>query len=428
MNLGILQKNTDTSTNEVLHFSQNTVKSDFVIASVHSTEEDNNLIKFEAERLRIPNLVIHEWNVGNVETVSVASPKYLRLDSGGYAYTLTNDDFDSSSNTFTITDNQFLRDTSFENYKCGFDIIIYDYSKYDENETFDYNTIIKKYIFKSSDDKVLSLNTDIFGKTTAYDIVFWVTDANDIQRYGRHTLAKHDSQYSEFKISILPLNGVTSMSLYGASSSFPDDIDYDYEENAVQYTKFSSSGLSADENKNAFIDIYVAEGAENVKLYMNSTELNFSSSATVSNGWCKVTSKQKVSDTHYHISLEISNNLPVIGDSTSITTAKEFNRYSGDNTTYKACAVFETLLSGKSISTEARSVTFAADYDLGDKHISDSENLTQPGYIDNRRVPKAELQIRSDLNRIELSNQLKNGVMSNQFQFFIDVNISDFKQ
>lgn len=170
---------------------------------------------------------------------------------------------------------------------------------------------------------------------------------------------------------------------------------------------------------------------------MNSDELNFSSKATVSNNWCKA-QPDFTEGNYYKVSLDIASNIPTVngviptmnvgGKTVTITTAKDFNHWSGAKSPYESCEVFNALLSGKTISSETRTVTFTAEFDLGEKHISESTNVTQPGYIDNRRMPKANLVMRKDLNRIELANQLKNGVMSNQFQFFIDVDITDFEQ
>ena len=431
-NLGNLQNKpsdgTTEITNEMMHFvyknSLGKVTGELKIESQHSKEEDNNAVIFNTGKddsgngrsLRIPKLIINEWNVGNLETVNVASPSYLRLDTAGYVYSMTDDDFETKTGTFSLSDSKFLRDLNYSDYRCGFDVVIFDYEKYKETGSYSYDAVIKKYTFSSSDAKKLKLDTSIFGKNTAYDISFWITDPNRICRYSRHTLAAYNEEFSEFDISVLPIVN------YGSN-----ELDYDESSQEIHYTQFKSSGISADKNDSAFIDIYIPEGASNVNIYMNAKKLNFENSVTVSNGWCKADPEEEHSDTHYHIDLSIDSNIPVIGDSTA-TTAKDFNAYSGPKTELEGCEIFNTLLAGKTIKTEARTVSFTADYDLDELHINESVNLTQPGYIDNRRVPKVNLELRNDLNRIELSNQLKNGVMSNQFQFFIDVNISDFSE
>ena len=431
-NLGNLQnkpiEGQSEITNEMIHFvyknSLGNITGEFKIESQHSREEDHNAVVFNMGKdesgndklLRIPNLIIDEWNVGNIETVNVALPSYLRLDTAGYAYSLSDYDFDSSKNTFTLSENKFLRDLSYSDYRCGFDVVVYDFTKYENDRTYGYDAIVNKYVFKSTDDKSLSISTDSFGKNTAYDIVFWITDANGIERYSRHTLASYNEEFSRFYISVMPI--------VNYSESEPD---YNDDSQEIQYTQFKSSGLSADMNADAFIDVYVPDEARNVKLYMNDKELNFISPALISNGWCTASPVVPDVQTHYHIDLNVESNIPVVGDSQA-KTAKEFNRYSGAKTELEGCEVFNTFLSGKSIKTESRMVSFTADYDLGEQHINESVNVIQPGYIDNRRVPKVNLELRNDLNRIELSNRLENGVMCNQFQFFIDVNISDFSE
>ena len=431
MNLGNLQNKLidgdNNMNNEMLHLVYKNyygnIASEFKIESQHSKEDSSNIVIFDAGkdsagnmgRLRMPNLIVRDWNVGNIETVNVVSPVYIRTDNTGYVYSLSKNDFNSNTNTFVLSDDKFLNDLSYSDYKCGFDVTIFDQTKYKDTKSYGYDAVIKKYVFTADDSKTISLDTNTFGTSTAYDIVFWITDANSISRYSRHTLAAYNSEYSRFDISILPISGYSS-----------DEPDYDNSTSKIQYTQFKSSGISSDESKDAFIDIYVPENARNVKLYMNANELDFDYHTTVSNGWCTALPKLK-DGTHYRIDLNINSNIPVIGNYTA-TTAKDFNKYSGPRTDLDGCEIFSTLLSGKTIKTDSRSVSFTADYDLGELHINEFTDVVQPGYIDKRRVPKVNLELRNDLNKIELANQLKNGVMCNQFQFFIDVNITDFSE
>ena len=417
---------TDSSVqNDMLRFVwQDTAtagESDLVITARHSDEPDHNVVRFEAGRLCIPKAVVRQWNVGNVESLAVAAPAYVRLDSAGYAYTLTKDDFDTGTNMFVLTPEKYLRDTSWEDYRCGLDVVQYDRraGHYDETEgSFGYDAIIKKYVFGAGDDKRLTLDTARFGKTTAYDIVFWIADANGIRRYGRHTRAEYDAQESVFAVRVMPLAGDGT-----------DTIDYDYDEQAVRYVDFRTSGISVDRSSNAFIHIRVPEGAENVTIYMNSDQVKPNPEMIVSNGWCKARYAGMDGDRWYKISLDIASNIPTVnGRTVPVTTAKDFNRWSGSKSSATGCEVFDSLLNGDAITSVARKVTFSVEFDLGDRHISESTDVVQSGYADNRRIPQVSLTMRKDPDRIEQANRLRNGVTANQFQFFIDIDISDFDQ
>ena len=90
--------------------------------------------------------------------------------------------------------------------------------------------------------------------------------------------------------------------------------------------------------------------------------------------------------------------------------------------------MFNNLLEGISNNTTDRSVTITVLYTYDNKERKSFYRLTQPGYTEKRRIPKVELNLRKDLDFLENCNKVQNGVLCNQFQFFVDIDISDFSR
>ena len=52
--------------------------------------------------------------------------------------------------------------------------------------------------------------------------------------------------------------------------------------------------------------------------------------------------------------------------------------------------------------------------------------LKQPGFSDPRTIPNVNLNIHTDINELESFNTIESGILCNQFQTFMDINITDF--
>ena len=54
--------------------------------------------------------------------------------------------------------------------------------------------------------------------------------------------------------------------------------------------------------------------------------------------------------------------------------------------------------------------------------------MTQPGYTDPRKIPEVKITLPNDIRSLEDANRSSLGVQANMFQFFVDVEISDFNK
>lgn len=373
--------------------------------------------------LKISNMMIRKNNIGNVEAASVVMSDKIILDSYGYCHTLMEDNYNYSKNAFIVNSTDIINDENYTDYTYGATVISYDNLEIDDNVYKDKeNSTITHYILDSENNSITL--SEIYNENTTHNIVLWVSDSCGIKHYSKHTIAKYDTEIMNYNISVLE----------------DSEIEVDDSQNS-DYTIFMCSGLSSDESDNE-LNIFV-KGTPNITVFANTHEL--SSSYNYSNSWCKLSDFKKVSyndrtDEYKHsaynkddgydmytVKVHVNDNIPQIIDS-DVTKAKDYNRSAGTSNETDGCDLFNALMKGSTIKTNDRSVTITVKYMSGSKQIKDYYKLVQPGYIDNRKIPKVKLEIKNDLDTLERSNDINNGVLCNQFQFFVDIEISDFSR
>ena len=134
----------------------------------------------------------------------------------------------------------------------------------------------------------------------------------------------------------------------------------------------------------------------------------------------------------------MASNLPSIWG--NFDKAKDFNASPGSTSTIvDGCDLFNAIISGMNIKTEQRSVNISVNYDYAtingstgmviDKTThTDYTKVVQPGYTDPRRIPDVRISIPNDLRSLEDANKSSLGVMANEFQFFVDIDINGFNK
>ena len=360
---------------------------------------------------------IRENNIGNIEAVKCFKPNDFVFDYNGFCYTLEEGDFNYATGMFTIDSGQLVG-SSVKDYKCGILCITYD-----KNEKSNVFNKVRKYIFGPEDEKTFTITRD-FGDNTVHDILLWVEPENGLRHYSRHTIAEYDIEIDSWVISLL------------------DDLQETASEessSAIDPTIFEVSGISVDEMPDGNIDIYVPQDATQLSVYINSQKLT--ADEPYKNSWCTISvtdttgevitnpaDKEHYQMRRYRLIAAVKDNIPQLGDD-DITTAAEFIASPGtQNSPIDGCTLFNSLMKGTNVASKSRNVTVSAIYMNGTKEVHSYYKVVQPGYAETRKVPKVALNLRKDLNTLELSNQSENGVLCNQFQFFMDVIISDFER
>lgn len=408
-----------TSTEKVFKFMSSYKDNEVTVNKIVSSNNGSKI------PLKISNMMIRKNNIGNVEASSVVMSDKIILDSYGYCHTLTEDNYNYSKNAFIVNSTDIVNDEKYTDYTYGATVISYDNSEIDDNVYKNKeNSTITHYILDSENNSITL--SEIYNENTTHNIVLWVSDSCGIKHYSKHTIAKYDTEIMNYNISVLE----------------DSEIEIDDSQNS-DYTIFMCSGLSSDESDNE-LNIFV-KGTPNITVFANTRELSLSSSYNYSNSWCTLSDFKKVdyddrTDEYkhsannkddgydmYRVKVHVNDNIPQIIDA-DVATAKDYNRSAGTSNETDGCDLFNALMNGSTIKTNDRSVTITVKYMSGSKEIKDYYKLVQPGYIDNRKIPKVKLEIKNDLDTLERSNDINNGVLCNQFQFFVDIDISDFSR
>jgi hypothetical protein len=404
----ILGNMTDSSTNNLMTFKTSSDELDIYNNKDISNNIYNKIKTDNNIPVKISNLFIKNKNNGNIETEYSTIGKNLNLDSDGYSYTLSEDDFSVIDNTFTVKKENLLSDVTYENYESGATVISYDNNT--SNGIFDSSCIINKYIFDSSIYTIPL--TEKFGDSTVYDIINWTSSDNGIKHYSHITKAVYDKTTQSYSISTEG-DGISDTS-NGDNSSL---------------TKFECFGISSDKCVSV-LNINIPDNTgKNIAVYVNSTLITLQTQPTYRNSWCEcILTKDPDNSLHYILTVNMEDNIPQISSGIDISTAKEYYSTPGTDNEAYGCDLFNMLLNGKTAKTSSRSITVTVKYEYGNDTIKSYYKMTQPGFTDNRRLPQINLKMNKDIESLEKSNNIDNGILCNQFQFFVDIDITDFER
>lgn len=370
-------------------------------------------------------LYIKNDNMGNVESVDTLFSDNIIIGYDGFLPDITSSNYDASTQTITVSDERFVSNPDFDDYKCGFDVVCYDKTSGTDDTFSCCNTgqTIKKLVFRPIDVKSVSLPLK-YGDNTAYDIVFWLRESGQITRYSRHTRVVWNRDESQYSVNVWE----------------GTETQRETEEDARDKTIYEISSISADKNENGQFDIYVPKDSIDFKFYINSQEVSLTR-PEYNNNWFEI----RMGDNHisptetdkyenyvkYTVQFSVDENYPtVLSNSSGSKTAEEYIKNVGDlNSPVSGCDLFNKIIAGTVVASSARTVTASVTYKTQDgRERSSYYKITQPGYTDKRTIPQVTLKMHKDLDDIELSNKSENGVLSNQFQFFIDVDIDKFSR
>ena len=160
VNLITLNANRFTGTTKIDNqFNIKAVQSDSIQFIVNKVDDT------VVNKLYIDNLYLKKNNLGNIETQNVLFNPELCLDNDGHCYTLTDNDYNSSTQSFNSNINKFFNDNKvLDNYHYGY---IHTYWNYNDNTSSNniYNYYQPNYIRSNftEEKRVYHIVTDEYG-------------------------------------------------------------------------------------------------------------------------------------------------------------------------------------------------------------------------------------------------------------------------
>lgn len=185
---------------------------------------------------------------------------------------------------------------------------------------------------------------------------------------------------------------------------------------------FDLSDITANEIVNASLSIYPV----NSSIVIDDIIFN----RNLEKDWFRILYDSARSDASV-FNINLSSNLPAY-DGSSFNNINEFV-YSGSTGGYES-NLFKNLYDNPDFiipESKQRSILVTTKY-----HYIDNENekfyenfeVVQPGFKDTRSVPQIELNTHTKIEELSSYNSIKNGVLTNQFVTYVDINIKDFKK
>ncbi len=162
------------------------------------------------------------------------------------------------------------------------------------------------------------------------------------------------------------------------------------------------------------------------------------------NGWIKIKYDTSIIDSSA-FNIDLSSNLPdfieeTIGENdqlkrskSSSATLKDYIMKGWSDGSTGESNIFKLLNSSSYIVPESkqRSVLVTAKYhyiNVPNEYYYENFNIVQPGFKDSRGVPEIKLHAHTTMQDLQAYNSIENGVLSNQFVTYLDIDIKDFKK
>jgi len=259
------------------------------------------------------------------------------------------------------------------------------------NKLIDFN--FNSSIIYVNDPKEFKINlalNDIFAKQYRHhDILQWIQTPNGFKYYSKHTYAHYNYQYNTYDIvtdwdnTNITIPGFIDTSTIGSNSLF----DIIIKDNEMEATSLIINTSTNNDQ----------EYVKYVEIYLNSS---------------LILDKTNVLDTNGIITL--NDVIPVIVTENQLNNENILN---------------ELYLKTSKTESDKNNILITIKYAvIGEEectHITTYEyNLNH--YNEYRTLPIVNLHLYNNMESLEQLNKIENGVLCNQFQYFIDIKIDDF--
>ena len=384
--------------------------------------------------LKISNAYFRKNNIGNIETKLALEPSEIILDEDGHVHTPDESDINVTTGKVLLEPSDYISQ-SCKQWQMG--IIVQTYPSNGTNISYSPDSqsysssdgIFHRYEWNQDSDKIGFTLEKSFGDDTVHEIIAWVSVPGGYRKMSGTLKATFDKISGKYILSS------------GKTDSENEDVK---DLNVI----FDIASISSDKCEDIPVKITFpywtsVDDEQSYKIFINTTQItdDNTSSYIKINEWCEVIWKdiQKSEDKSSRtvtLLFKLKNNIPSLWG--NFDTAKEYNASPGSSSTIvDGCDLFNTIISGMKIQTEQRSVNISINYDYASINSStgrvinktthtDYTKVIQPGYNDHRRIPDVRISLPNDIRSLEDANKSSLGVMSNEFQFFVDIDINGF--
>lgn len=198
---------------------------------------------------------------------------------------------------------------------------------------------------------------------------------------------------------------------------------------------FDLSKISVEETPDASLFVYPTDSSIVIdEILFNHNNIN--NDNKWNNSWIDIWYDESITDSSA-FNIDLSSNLPVFIDDEDKIESSTLKKYImtgwSDGSKNDESLLFALLNSSTYIIPESkqRSVLVTAKYhyiNVPNEYYYENFNIVQPGFKDSRGVPEIKLHAHTAMQDLQAYNSIENGVLSNQFVTYLDIDIKDFKK
>ena len=375
--------------------------------------KDNSFV-FSENILKVPQLYINNDCITDIPLQSIIQPKEISFSSLGFIPSISENDIDAIKGSLKVSLSKFLSIVdSIDDWSYGIEIHTMDSSI---SEIVEYDFSQNAY----GEIDVLSLVPE--GKSR-HKVLTYIAREGSSRYYGRPSIMTVEKTWlKDFEKFILEAYTIEDGDSYLSEDVDSGDTDYvDFTLDPLNYEK--SSGINF--VVNARDGFYIDSIAFNSIPVFKDDKDNISNFSEEEDLWFSIDSVSGENNNKTYV-LSFDDNLPNIGK-IHPTTLDEYLSVYGEEKNYQGTSELYKYLESKT-KTLSRIVLVT----VVTKASKDSEGkksyykIIQPGFVDNRKKPSLSIVPRIYNNDLENSNNAENGVLCNQFQYFLDLKVHDF--
>lgn len=342
--------------------------------------------------LKFSNLYLNNNSIVNSELINVVNPSDIIFDNN-FIYSFSDNDFDDNKIGFNIDINKFLNNIEdLEDWQFG--AIIFDNST---NILED--KIAKNYFIQIDYNEKINYQS--------FTIIPYIQKIGITKYYGKGSIL---NLYIEDTKVI--------------SRSIEENIFYDESsiiENNEEIINYNQSYISADKSENNILTINLSDSSYFIKnIFINNENIN----NDISNNWFKKENIIYDSSLSATIIFSVDENIPNLYNTkdNNIIDISTFIHTVNNN-------IISNIVNKKTVSSESRKILVTTQYankEYPNIILKSNYWIIQPGFEDPRVLPNIFLIPKISQIELEKSNDIDNGILSNQFQYFIDISIDNF--
>jgi hypothetical protein len=170
---------------------------------------------------------------------------------------------------------------------------------------------------------------------------------------------------------------------------------------------FNISSISASKQDDVKIEILIPadDGDSNYTVFVNTKRVQ-SGVLQYNDSWSSV-EEIEVSEDEQDVpgyrkillNATMTANLPK--DFGQFTDTASYNASPGEDNVVNGCTFFQSLIAGRKVSTDSRSLNVAVNYTYKNERHVGYTKVTQPGYVDTRTIPNVTIDLKKDLKSLE---------------------------